>query len=59
MGRRGGQRGAEAALLMHHLTAAMRARLRAALLCIRLVERRHGASLPEDLLWPILLAALQ
>ena len=50
---------AEAALLVAHLPAAARRRLRTAALCLRRAERVHGLELPAALLRPLLLAAVE
>ena len=50
---------AEAALLVAHLPAADRQRLRTAALCLRRTERVHGVDLPPALLRALLLAAVE
>lgn len=49
---------AEAALLVVHLPAADRERLRTALLCLHCTQCTAGASLPTVLVWRILNLAL-
>lgn len=50
---------AEAAQLLAHLPLADEQRLSAVLLCLRLMERRHGTLLPDEVFFPLLLAACE